>query len=180
MPRNRPDQPKEAKREEILAAASLLFASSGYEGASMPKIAAAVGTTPNTLYWYFGDKDQLFVAVADRFVDRLLMHHHVVSERPMNEQFLWLIDSLRPVRHLVAAVHARVDKSPQVARWHDDFHARMEALFTDQFVGQRSAPKLEAEVAVVTFAIEGAILHDLGGHAEIKLCESLASRLTAL
>ena len=98
----------------------------------------------------------------------------------MNEQFLWLIDSLRPVRQLVAAVHARVEKSPHVARWHDDFHARMEALFTEQLVVQLSGPKLEAEAAVVTFAIEGAIVHDLGGNAEIKLCESLASRLTTL
>ena len=69
MPRNRHDRTRQAKRDEILAAASSLFLAQGYDGASMGKIAAAAGLTPNTLYWYFSDKDELFVAVAEIYLD---------------------------------------------------------------------------------------------------------------
>ena len=82
MPRNRHDQSKQAKRDEILAAASSLFLAEGYDGASMGKIAAAAGLTPNTLYWYFVDKDELFVAVADLYLDLLLQQHTTVANSP--------------------------------------------------------------------------------------------------
>ena len=38
----------------------------------------------------------------------------------------------------------------------------------------------DAEAAVITFAIEGAITHDLGADATADLCHSLAQRLAAL
>jgi AcrR family transcriptional regulator len=180
VPRNRRDQSTEVKREQILAAASLLFLDEGYEGASMPKIAAAAGVTPNTLYWYFGDKDQLFVRVADEYLKTLLTQHAVVSAQPLGEQFVWLVDSLRPVRHLVAAVHARVAKSPVIAQWHAAFHGQMEALFEQQLGVQLTGLRREAEAAAVTFAIEGAIVHDLSADAVANLCESLATRVQAL
>jgi len=179
VPRNRQDQTKQAKRDEILAAASSLFLAEGYDGASMGKIAAAAGLTPNTLYWYFGDKDELFVAVADLYLDRLLQNHGAVAEKPLAQQFVWLVDSLRPVRHLVATVHARVTRSPRVEQWHSDFHKQMEALFEDQLTTKVPGAQRAAEVAVVTFAIEGAVTHDLDADATSNLCDSLAQRLAA-
>jgi AcrR family transcriptional regulator len=167
VPRNRFDQTKEAKRVEIVAAASSLFLSEGYDGASMGKIAAAAGLTPNTLYWYFGDKDELFVAVADLSLDLLL-------------QFVWLVDNLRPVRHLVATVHARVARSPRIAEWHSGFHRQVEALFEEQLAIEVSGPQRDAETAVVTFAIEGAVTHDLDAGATADLCQALMQRLVAL
>lgn len=178
MPRNRHDQSKQAKREEILAAASSLFLTEGYDGASMGKIAAAAGLTPNTLYWYFGDKDELFVSVADLYLDLLLQQHVAVAGQPLSAQFVWLIDKLRPVRHLVATVHARVARSPRIALWHSGFHRQMEALFEDQLTLGISGAGRDAEVAVITFAVEGAVTHDLGAGATADLCDSLARRLT--
>ncbi|KQY63970.1 MULTISPECIES: TetR/AcrR family transcriptional regulator [unclassified Nocardioides] len=180
MPRIRHDQTKEAKRDEIVAAASSLFVSEGYDGASMGKIAAAAGLTPNTLYWYFGEKDELFVAVADLYLDLLLEQHTTVAEQPLAEQFAWLVDNLRPVRHLVATVHARVARSPRIAEWHSRFHRKMEALFEDQLTIELSETRRLAEVAVVTFAIEGAVTHDLDASATADLCHSLTQRLAAL
>ena len=177
MPRNRQDQAKEAKRGEILAAASSLFLSEGYDGASMGKIAAAAGLTPNTLYWYFRDKDELFVAVADLYLGLLLEQHAAVAGRPLAEQFVWLVDRLRPVRHLVATVHARVARSQQIDQWHSGFHRQVEALFENQLTIDVSEAQREAEAAVVTFAIEGAITHDLDRDATADLCRSLALRL---
>jgi AcrR family transcriptional regulator len=180
VPRNRHDQTKQAKRDEILAAASSLFLSEGYDGASMGKIAAAAGLTPNTLYWYFDDKDELFVAVADAYLDLLLQQHATVAEQPLAEQFVWLVENLRPVRHLVATVHARVARSPRIAEWHSGFHRQMEALFEDQLTIEVSGAERDAEAAVVTFAIEGAVTHDLDAAATTDLCRSLVQRLVAL
>ena len=179
MPRNRQDQGKEAKRAEILAAASSLFLAEGYDGASMGKIAAAAGLTPNTLYWYFRDKDELFVAVADIYLGQLLEQHASVAELPLAQQFVWLVDRLRPVRHLVATVHARVARSSRIEHWHSGFHEQVEALFDDQVTLGLSEARRVAESAVVTFAIEGAVMHDLGAGATTDLCHSLAQRLTA-
>ena len=180
MPRNRHDRSKAAKRDEIVAAASSLFVSDGYDGASMSKIAATAGLTPNTLYWYFSDKDELFVAVADVYLDVLLQQHATVADQPLAEQFLWLVDSLRPVRHLVATVHARVARSPRIAEWHSGFHRQVEAIFEDQLTLKLSRERRDAETAVVTFALEGAVTHDLDASATAHLCHSLARRLTSL
>jgi AcrR family transcriptional regulator len=180
VPRNRQDRAKEAKLDEIVAAARSLFLSEGYEGASMGKIAAAAGLTPNTLYWYFRDKDELFVAVADLYLDLLLQQHATVAEKPLAQQLVWLVDRLRPVRHLVATVHARVARSPRIEEWHSGFHRQVEALFANQLTIEVSEARREAEVAVVTFAIEGAVTHELGADATTDLCHSLALRLAAL
>jgi AcrR family transcriptional regulator len=180
VPRNRHDQSREAKRNEIVATASALFLSEGYDGASMSKIAAAAGLTPNTLYWYFGDKDELFVAVADLYLAALLGQHVDVADQDLAQQLVWLVDKLRPVRHLVATVHARVARSPQVAEWHSSFHRRLEALFEDQLTIELTGARRDAEAAVVTFAIEGAVTHDLDDGATAALCHALAQRLTAL
>ena len=93
---------------------------------------------------------------------------------------MWLIDNLRPVRHLVATVHARVTRSPRIAEWHSGFHRQMEALFEDQLTIEVSGVERDAEVAVVTFAIEGAVTHDLDAAATTDLCHSLVQRLVAL
>ena len=179
MPRTRRDQTKEAKRDDILAAARSLFLSEGYDGASMGKIAAAAGLTPNTLYWYFRDKDELFVAVADLYLDALLQDHATVADQDLARQLVWLVDKMRPVRHLVATVHARVARSPQIAEWHSGFHRQMEALFENQLTIELTGARRDAEAAVVTFAIEGAVTHDLDASATAGLCQSLAQRLTA-
>ena len=180
MPRNRHDQSKQSKRDEIVTAAAALFLSEGYDGASMGKIAAAAGLTPNTLYWYFSDKDELFVAVADLYLDLLLQQHETVAAQPLAEQFVWLVDSLKPVRHLVATVHARVARSPRIAEWHSGFHRKMEALFEEQLTIKVSEAQRDAEAAVVTFAIEGAVMHNLDAGATEDLCHSLVQRLAKL
>jgi TetR/AcrR family transcriptional regulator, cholesterol catabolism regulator len=54
--------PRDA-RAEILARAGELFMLSGYRGLSMQHIADAVGLTKAALYYYFKDKESLFLAV---------------------------------------------------------------------------------------------------------------------
>jgi AcrR family transcriptional regulator len=60
----------EAKREKILAAASLLFNRRGVDTTSLDDIAAAVGATKRTLYHYVGDKQTILSACYAR-TDRI-------------------------------------------------------------------------------------------------------------
>ncbi|MGH3377949.1 MAG: TetR/AcrR family transcriptional regulator [Actinoallomurus sp.] len=177
MPTNRRPVPKEQKREELLAAAAVLFVRDGYDATSMSKLAAHAGVTANTLYWYFRDKDELLVAVADRYLEGLLGHHAAVADRPLAEQLRWLVKSLRPVKHLVATVHNRVAVSEAVATWHTGFHRSVEDLFERQLPGPVAADRRAAEVAAATFALEGALTHDLDDTTTGQLCEIVSERL---
>jgi TetR/AcrR family transcriptional repressor of mexJK operon len=53
-----------AKRDAILRAALAVFLREGYAGASVDEIAATAGVGKQTVYGHFGDKEQLFLAVA--------------------------------------------------------------------------------------------------------------------
>lgn len=58
-------------RDAILAAAQRLFVDRGYRGISMREIANAVGMTKAALYYYFRDKEELFVAILDSVLHEL-------------------------------------------------------------------------------------------------------------
>ncbi|OUI97095.1 TetR family transcriptional regulator, partial [Acetobacter orientalis] len=49
----------EAKRQQILAGAKVVFADHGFEGASMSAIARQAGVSKGTLYNYFTNKADL-------------------------------------------------------------------------------------------------------------------------
>jgi AcrR family transcriptional regulator len=177
VPANRRPVPKEQRREELLIAAARLFVEEGYDAASMTRIAKQAGVTANTLYWYFGDKDELLVAVADGYLEALLAEHRAIQERPLAEQLLWLIERLRPVKHLVATVHDRLSASAAIGAWHERFHSTFEDVFEDQLPRPLPNADRDAEIAAATFAIEGAITHPLDDPTTQALCRLLARRL---
>jgi hypothetical protein len=53
-------------RERILLAAARLFANKGYAGAAVREIVDAAGVTKPTLYYYFKNKEELYVQLMDR------------------------------------------------------------------------------------------------------------------
>src|SRR5688500_10592170 len=56
----------EATREAILTAATDEFAAFGLGGARVDRIAARAGINKRMLYYYFGQKEDLFLAVLER------------------------------------------------------------------------------------------------------------------
>ncbi|WP_246331688.1 TetR/AcrR family transcriptional regulator [Sphingomonas chungangi] len=63
---------REEKREAVLHAAAEAFAERGYHRTSLDDIAARLGITKPTLYYYARNKDDLVSAVATRALDRIL------------------------------------------------------------------------------------------------------------
>ncbi|WP_158075642.1 TetR/AcrR family transcriptional regulator [Actinokineospora bangkokensis] len=158
-------------------AAALLLVRDGYEATSMSKLAQHAGVAPNTLYWYFQDKDDLLVAVADRYLHTLLAELGTVTAEPLAEQFHWLVDRLRPVKHLVATVHNRLAVSPVIDEWHTGFHRTLEQVFAANLPHPIPADRRVAEVAAATFTLEGAITHAVDADTTRGLCAIAADRL---
>lgn len=64
----RPPQVRDADRTrtELLEIATQVFAESGYSGARVDEIAERTRTTKRMIYYYFGGKEQLYLAVLER------------------------------------------------------------------------------------------------------------------
>ncbi len=58
-------------REHILAEAARLFGENGYNGISMREIAQACGVSKAGLYYHFADKEALFLAIIQAYLQRL-------------------------------------------------------------------------------------------------------------
>ena len=57
---------KERTRADILEVATKEFADKGYTGARVDEIADRTSTTKRMIYYYFGGKEQLYIAVLER------------------------------------------------------------------------------------------------------------------
>jgi len=62
---SRREERREETRRELVRAARKVFAADGYHGASLVHIAAEAGFTTGAIYWHFGGKSELFLAVVE-------------------------------------------------------------------------------------------------------------------
>lgn len=60
-----------AKREQVFAECTREFAEYGYTGASTNRMVERIGISKGSLFYYFGDKRQLYVAVLDRAAEEI-------------------------------------------------------------------------------------------------------------
>ena len=65
----RKEREKEARREEILAAAETVFFEKGLTGSTVDDIAAEAELSKGTIYLYFRSKEDLYLAVTNRGID---------------------------------------------------------------------------------------------------------------
>ena len=78
----------QAKREEILAAASDVFREEGFETTSMDRIAERAAASKRTVYNHFGSKDALFDAVVADLIASMYAAKQVAWDpaRPLADQ----------------------------------------------------------------------------------------------
>ena len=68
---------RDVRRRQILREAGALFGEVGYQSASMEQIAARIGLTKTSLYYYFSDKSEILMrcfALGRQVVDEALAH----------------------------------------------------------------------------------------------------------
>ena len=73
MPKNRPTRRQADRRaqtrDELLNAATRVFARRGYHAATLDEIASDAGFTKGALYYNFESKEELFLALLDQHID---------------------------------------------------------------------------------------------------------------
>jgi AcrR family transcriptional regulator len=112
------------KERQILDGAATVFADSGYEGASMARIAAVSGVSKGTLYNYFAGKRELFAAFVNRICDSkiALIFDEIDEAAPAEETLLGLcrrmLDMLTSEQGLTIyrMVVAEAGKFPELAQ----------------------------------------------------------------
>lgn len=63
---------KDARRAELLEAATEVFFRSGFAGASVDEVIAKVGGSKRTIYSYFGNKERLFATIVEEISTRAM------------------------------------------------------------------------------------------------------------
>jgi AcrR family transcriptional regulator len=71
-------------REEILQTANKLFIEHGYTGLSMREISEALGVSKAALYYYYKDKEQLFLAILKAYLDEMETAIDQILARPVS------------------------------------------------------------------------------------------------
>lgn len=95
--RGRPrTKPEAERRKDFLDAAQDLFLREGYEATSVEQITQAAGIAKGTFYLYFGSKEELLLALRNRFMERGGTHFEKLilsaQDQSFEEQFDALID----------------------------------------------------------------------------------------
>jgi len=129
-------QPKATTRDNILRAATKVFARYGYEGGSVEKISQAAKSYDRMIYYYFGSKEGLFIEVLEdmyRRMNEAELKLVLDIEQPVdslkgvikfvatyyskNPEFITLLntENLHRGKHIVKSSRARDYSSPAIA-----------------------------------------------------------------
>lgn len=84
----------QATRDAILKAATKVFARYGYDGGSVEKISKAAKSYDRMIYYYFGSKEGLFIAVLEGIYRRMDEAEAAID-----------LDTSRPVEALTTVIH---------------------------------------------------------------------------
>lgn len=167
---------RDAKRDDIVGAARQLFLQEGFEATSVTRIARRLKVAPNTLYWYFADKDALLIAVLDALVAELLGAFERRRTSSLAAQLSWLLDALSRGQRLITTVHSRMETVERVRVWHDAFHQRLEAAIAQQLRAHAVARGNEPHAArAAMFVIEGLLAHPCSPQEQRELVQWLVS-----
>lgn len=180
MAKNRRELDSEQKRQEILLAARRLLLAEGYDATSMSRLANEAGVAPNTLYWYFKDKDELLLAILDELVAEALAEYSNIQAQSLDQQLLWLLNKFDAVPHLITTVHNRMNFAESVKTWHQRFHFMLESLVVNQLMlnGVKQEDCLAA-AKIATFVVEGLLSHHAGDSSEREMIANfLVSKIT--
>jgi len=99
------DAAAQATRKAILKAATKVFARYGYDGGSVEKISKAAKSYDRMIYYYFGSKEGLFIAVLEEIYRAMDDAESAIA-----------LDAERPVETLTAVirfVHGYYRKNPE-------------------------------------------------------------------
>lgn len=153
----RPGKPD--TKEEILTAARVEFARSGYEGATVRSIAAAASVDPSLVLHYFGSKEQLFAAGLDLPLNPATMVRAVFDEggSEVGERLVATMLTVwddEPGSQLLAALRSATAEGPVHDTVREFLHTSVLAAIGDALHG----PDAELRAGLIASQIVGLIV----------------------
>lgn len=180
MAKTQSDLDRSEKEQKILMVAHRMFTEAGYEASSIQRIAEEARVAPNTIYWYFADKDALLIAVLNGLLARAMRDYEKRKQGSVEAQMMWLLGELDGARNLIASVHARVSLAEAVRTWHTNFHVMLETMLITQLRTHGVAPSDFGHASRVgMFVLEGLLAHPSSTKDRRALVRWLVSRVVS-
>lgn len=153
---------KQRTRDQLAAVAAQMFLERGYETTTVEEVAAVVEVSPRTVFRYFRDKEDLFMAFGqlnwDAFLERLAARPP--AESPLVAVTRAIEEALAPRwengQRVRAFMTALADVPALRARWVETGYAS-QSLLADVLADRSGAVPGGLEGLVVAGAIVGAI-----------------------
>lgn len=132
-----PQDLSELRRNQILEAATSVFASLGFHKARMEDVAVEAGLSKGTLYLYFESKDHLFRALIGHFYQRAAspLREMVEAREPVSERLLFItrataaeIQQISPALPLIYEFYAAASHGDAARQFLKDFFAENRKL----------------------------------------------------
>jgi AcrR family transcriptional regulator len=180
LPRNRRSIPRDERECEILDAAKQEFAELGYARATMDGIARrAQMTTPN-VYHYFSGKDELFLAVGEREMEKLLLGLEELRDEAPVAQLNYVIRYHRDRQELRDDYETQALHNPAIRRLTARRNRLIRAL-TEAAVDDLALPPSERAlgVAAVQALATSLIMAGAGRTSPARVLEFVLSKLAA-
>lgn len=162
MPRNRPELDRERKIADILNVAERRLREGGYEALSIAAIGRELGVAPNSIYWYFASKDELFIAALEHLL-RGVVARKPPHRRALEARVMWFVEQLDEIEHLRVALYDRARTSPRVAEFASGLNRTSRQMLHNTLAG--AVPEDDRAVAseALLATIQGATLAGLRG-----------------
>jgi len=121
-----PKSPAEPRHlhEQILSTAKSLFIQQGYHGLAMRQISESLGVSKAALYYHFKDKEKLFLAILEAYLDEM--------EKAIDRILTEPVTCTEQIQHFVEYVLAQPTEQRAIIR------------LASQEMGQLSAPARKA------------------------------------
>jgi AcrR family transcriptional regulator len=177
VPRTRRDIDRDEKVGEIVDAAVAALRTGGYGSLSVAAIARDLGLSPNSIYWYFPTKDDLFVAAVRRIVAEILAGKPP-RRRRLDSRILWFIEQLDDVEHLRSALYERAHESPVVSGYVAEIEAGQQRMLVNVLRGRVPDAELAVAAATLLATIQGVGVQKLRGSDRRRVIEYAVRAVT--
>lgn len=181
------------KRDKILEAAYTLFCSSGYYKTTTPEVAKSAGVSIGSLYSYFEDKNDLFMAVLERYEGRFDALRSEALQR-LGAKDIPLRDSLRSLILDLVAIHEESKalndemkmlyrNDPAIAAHMDAREEKISAAILESFRANADRMRLkdpEAAALVVGDIIDATVDRVVFGRTSVKAARVVDAAVEAL
>lgn len=143
-----------------MEAATRQLLEGGYGSLSIAGLARELGLAPNSIYWYFPDKDELAIASVREIVSNLLASKPP-AHKSLESRVLWFVEQLDDLKRLRAELYQRARDSPAMSAFVKELEEGQREMLGNVLRGH--VPDQDRDVArdALIVLAEGAALRDL-------------------